>query len=352
MVTFLKRSNLKSNPICLVQKIYLSLIVIIFLLSACRDSGDNSEFIRKYNPNALISPEKYKNRDSRTLKEYTRLLGEGFANHLEKLDKDSFVIDSGGGLGLAALQISKKYDVKVMVINTQDMWKKVFLIGDMLNQNIFQENQLPQNIIKHGISLAKLQDLFLLSQETFGKNSLKLYQKVFSKVISFNKERAQKGKYQYKIGFSEEILSECSSQASVIIDVFGAFFFSPLRHELLEHYYRCLKVGGSAYIYIGGEITHKIRRMVIQKSGSKLLLYDYLTTKWPNIFSIRKQNITLDYFDLINLGRDLIYPKNHVLIIKKDPKITKIDLGLTIGKMNKHIDVFGTEYFLTDLKER
>ncbi|MCO4795473.1 MAG: hypothetical protein KC493_17260 [Bacteriovoracaceae bacterium] len=323
--------------IIFVTSIIISLTLFVFYRHI--QSEKDSSFLRVNNPNSIVDAKKYKQHNARTLKDYKLLLGPGFSHHLTKTSDSALnLIDSGAGLGVAALQISNELQINVTAINAQDMWSKISCYIRRLED--------PKRFSKCGISSTEVKSLTHIFSTSSGRMNL---DSIIIKLMNIYKNQLNKNLFSYKVGYSEEVLDKMRNSSDIIIDVFGAFFYSPKRHFLLKQYYYALKPGGVAYVYVGGEPIHGISRQVKLKNGKSITLYRYLKNLYPTIFKPRNYHNITDYSQS---SFESIYPKGVVLEIHKDSDIREINLRLKTTKVKVIKDLLDASYPILTVIEK
>lgn len=266
-----------------------------------------------------------------------------FEKSLSNIHKRNY-LDSGSGLGIAALEISKRYDAQVFAINVQDMWQKLFELKTTLDahptrgfysylSNNFSLNS--SDFDNFSFLLYGKHTKMIWHKKKYISESLKItYIDIIEKVTKLYSRQKEKQSFNYIVGYSEKVLKNYDKKFRLISDVFGAFFYSPLKHELLELYYKSLDKNGEAFICIAGDKIHNSKTLVIQNK-KKIDFYHYIINKYPSIFTIHQdENIKPS----LKIRFPMHYPSGHVLKIKKDPSIDKIDLSLGILTIEDYVD--------------
>ncbi|MFN8845430.1 MAG: hypothetical protein ACK5V3_09605 [Bdellovibrionales bacterium] len=249
--------------------------------------------------NAKIEVSSYAQPNARTLDTILVSLGSGAIRYISQLKPGSVVIDSGSGFSIASAQLAIK-KMKVFAINAQNAWEYFSL---MLNQNpndpkvkkiiavaisdlgvSIKGTDLKTKNNGHGpwvdIDNAKSKDL-----RTVGLRLLDKLRGLF-----------ESGHFNYVVNFSDIFLKTTENAADLIIDNWGAIFYSPNRTLLFDSYFKTLKPGGKAFLKIRDSYGHGVIDEVIIKSGKtnyKISLIEYLVENYPDIFSVDNYRSTL-----------------------------------------------------------
>lgn len=88
------------------------------------------------------------------------------------------------------------------------------------------------------------------------------------------------GRLNWYIGKAETILPRLNEKFDVITDVYGAYFYSSDRIELIKQYHRLLKPNGRAFVYLGCHHTENI----IHLSNDRTAKLDEVLKKYPKTF--------------------------------------------------------------------
>ncbi len=110
------------------------------------------------------------------------------------------------------------------------------------------------------------------------------------------------GEFYFIQGLAEIRLSEVveeHGQANIILDIFGAYSFSPDPLYLLEQVYDALAPGGRAYIAFDPTKTKNYILMTVDNGRQSIKkpvpFHTWLAWNYPQIFSVRKRNIKNHY---------------------------------------------------------
>ena len=322
----------------------LSLITVMFLMAPALTSQAQDrclELHSLFNKNSQIAPQEYVPPNYRRMDDYINVFGHEFKNGLQKGD---LVIDAGSGYGLSMLDMIKQQKVTAVAINTQDSYQFVQQIKKM------SENEWKSNLVIgwsqsmntsrfEGFSYASKDVINALSNITGGEPNL------FSKSVNMTKEDAfifykselqklalqiddlkKQGKFDYKVGFVEDVLPSYQGQASRLTDLWGAYSYSPDRVRLIESYYKALKNDGVAYVSLSERASTGIHYNPVT-GGFQTSFESYLVSRYPQIFQIvLKRNNTAMGF----------------LRIKKDHTILQLDIGLKFKRIINEQEVLQT----------
>ncbi len=185
-----------------------------------------SRNFKDFNPSAKKAFDgSYPHPHERPLWEYNDILfGQKSRKSLLKhIPTHGTAIDLGGGKGVAYREIARKKKVNAIVINTQ--------------------KQVPPE-----------KD----SKDTF------------------------EGKFEYKEGYAEEVLTAFGEKVDLITDIWGAFSYTTEKAYLIETIFKKLKPGGKAFILLN---PLKTPAEVISE-GESLDLSTWLGKKYPNLFKV------------------------------------------------------------------
>lgn len=220
---------------------------------------------KTYNKGARTEPEHDHRRQDRSLSEYNGLMtGLSSAkplNLLTLVPVNGLAIDSGGGAGRAYHQMASAKGMRAVVVNAQDFRQATDLDP---------------------------QDLFYGS------------------------------KFEYRKGYSEEIIREFAGQASLITDVRGAFTDSPAKKELLETYYDALTDKGVALVLYSSQ-SSPVRVRVA--NGQTQDLARWLVENFPTVFSM-------------DFSADRDHSRSIVLRMRRDPALMSLHLPLEIERID------------------
>lgn len=89
------------------------------------------------------------------------------------------------------------------------------------------------------------------------------------------------GRLEWYADKAENVLPSLSQPFDLITDYFGAYFYSTERIILLNNYYRLLKDGGRAYIWMGNHLNN----VILTSAGNRENLENSLVRNHPEIFA-------------------------------------------------------------------
>ncbi len=257
-------------------KIYFT--ACVFFLSSPAFSLQVCELLAsavEFNRNAKVAIQTYHQPNKRTYQDYQSILSmpEGF------IGNGMTVLDSGSGLGVAMQEVARKFDIKAIAVNAQDVSSS--------------------EVFKQGADLVA------------------------------------KGKLIYREGYSEAVLSEFPNQLDRITDVWGAYPYTGNRALLVEQYYNALKPGGEARILVPSycqtvlKVSNEESRKYTwndDEQHQKLIMFEqWLHKTYPNIFNWERSKHPRSAMSL-------------VLVIKKPMNGTTISLGLTMDSIKPSKD--------------
>lgn len=246
---------------------------------ACIASLTSPSSAEVKNYNAAQSAERYQQMNERGLLHYEALLGPEFVAAVQSLKPIDLLIDSGSGKGLAARQISLARGAQVVMINPQDYsgvldflsvlktrdWQQEVGVADlqlMMDRKTFYPIEL---ITSSGLKIDVKSILFGLKlidghvppildfasgpQVLSASEYKTLFRDHLLKMLKT--EKLFQLKQKFEVGLTEKMLPHYQGQAKLITDVFGAFYYSPERLQILKTIYETLAEGGRAFIYLG-----------------------------------------------------------------------------------------------------
>jgi ubiquinone/menaquinone biosynthesis C-methylase UbiE len=208
---------------------------------------------RALNPSASRPPDQYLKPNRRSLEETNSiLLGTG-KSLTDFVNDGDTVIDIGAGQAQAMAELAGQKKIKARVIDTYD-----------------QSSGIPSGL---------------------------------------------KGSVKYLVGWAEDILRRVPGDvASLVIDVWGGFSYSPKKDIILEETYRVLKVGGVAKIlFVPGATPAKV-----QVGEQQLDLHVWLAKTYPQIFQQHRSD-----------DPDLTQPSYVITMTKPNPAPFRLGLKLT-----------------------
>jgi hypothetical protein len=200
-----------------------------------------SKLIR-LNNNAAQKKDKYAQPNSRPLDTwmkdgdtdggYNQRLFETSNKRLQKLvGKDEIVLDLGGGQGRAMFELVMQTMARAFVINTQKFSAQPW-------------------IVMHRLS-------------------------VFDRLT-------------YIADYAENALRKFKNKAKLIVDMWGAFSYSPSKKEIIELTYEALVPGGEAHFFWASERYS----LEVKTPTGAIPLSQWLVAKHPDIFSFRNSRLS------------------------------------------------------------
>lgn len=256
-----------------------------------------------------IPIDRYQSANTRPLEQYEYLLGPKFA---KRFSRARHILDVGGGYGLAVLKRVQADDVTTgVVINAQDAWKDVTdetpTAPYLLNQD-----KLLTLALRAGIQLnAADPPVFSPGWDIAMRARLRgLFNRLNTRFV-------------YTVGLAEDRLPQLKTKFDVITDVFGAYYYSKNRLDILDDYYSHLADDGSAFLVIGSTdhmftghdwntYTHRPEN-IVHLPNRDLSLEGYLVLQYPSVFRIISAGGTSSSVTT-------------VMIMKKNPRIAALHL--------------------------
>jgi hypothetical protein len=260
------------------------------------------------NPNTRIAAATYSFEHTRSIGHYHFFLRESFKESYAKLGAGDLLIDLGAGLGVAGMQTVRDQGSHVVVINAQNfprLWQAAgrnvraqqansvkishrHLPGEYFpdEYTIDSIGGLPRSAVSSVANafyldvpnaLEKPRSLRAINAEDIARVTIEAMDEYDAAL--------KDPRFKYRVGFAEDVLPQYKN-ASMITDVFGAFYYSSHRATLLDQIRAALKPGASAYLSIVGFNERGINDVVRLKNGTKITLFDYLLKYHANEFRI------------------------------------------------------------------
>ncbi len=230
------------------------MMFLLMLLGSLQAFEARSGDLLDSNTNAQIAASQYELQNSRDLDFYLGFLGPDLKARIDRLEKGDLVVDSGAGFGVFSTQIANQTPARSIAINTQDFWSD-------------------------GTSAAKLNAASLLQKCFKGKSPEEIIQ-----IMNQGKvERLSRLQ-----GFSQKLIPQLKKKAAIITDLWGAYFYSANRAELVEMYYNLLAPGGKAFVMVGATngnvnaIPYDTATDWIERNSGKSELLATLLRRYPN----------------------------------------------------------------------
>jgi len=141
-------------------------------------------------------------------------------------------------------------------------------------------------------------------------------------------------RFSYYNATTQDFLSKFTKpQFDLILDVYGAYYYSLERPNLLRLYYESLKQGGVAYFRI-----QENDKLVLKKN--KVLFHNYLVRKYPDIFTYMSDKV-------LKMSKLVTFPDSLTKFIESDNLVsTKLVPAAGFEDNKKHT------YSLSDLKKK
>lgn len=283
----------------------------------------------------------------RTLKTYEEIIPYQTANYLKT--PGIKLLDVGGGYGLAALEASYSLHRKSDVVNVQNFWsfletqfkaKEGILLEprDYGKISTWSINDIPLELITNFLRITEKNQninenhIFRLAEDK--ANQLK------QKISSAMEEHKKQKNFGYHVGYAEEVLPGIKSTYNIITDIYGAFFYSPNRHQLLKQYWEKLEPTGEMVILLGKIVrpnptdsyatvdftrAEMFKNTVRLKNGKIISYVDWLLEKFGTTATLETSptqhlaylriekpayNRSVDFLDEISTNKDPKYSGN------------------------------------------
>jgi hypothetical protein len=234
------------------------------------------------NDNARVTARHYNQPHARDLTQYRHFLGVEFDHLVSQLRRGDVWIDSGAGLGVAALQ-GAQHGVVSYVVNAQDFWAEPLgrsNVHDMVNALAVDQTGIP--VENAQVTLWNGQVAQVSSHASLDDGHVEVLARRVHQVKA-SAERA--GLYHYLVGFAEHMIPSIRARAQLVTDLYGAYFYSADRAHLLDVYYDALAPGGTAFVrFATGDGTGP--NSVVQTRHGPMSLEQYLVSRHPQVFRL------------------------------------------------------------------
>lgn len=271
-----------------------------------------------------------------------------FHEIIESIKPGEVVYDSGGASGLVGMELASRLGAKVTTLSLHDFFpaierfardfkpsdiklaadnmtiEKVGALRPEFMQSLAVGVGLSFGLLKRHHDLAPRPDDFnhLSREDQDAHLTNQIYlraRNILNRFVQKSKMLMGKGLVNYFIGPAEDFFKTSRQKAKLIIDVYGAYFYSPNRIQLLQDYYNQLSEDGKAFVFLhkdtgllewidtgvgpAGFIRHPVTKQYIE-------IIHYLKWRYPTIFTTQNFNGL------------------QTLVIHRDPNIAVLDLGL------------------------
>jgi len=236
------------------------------------------------NRNARIPPRAYTRPHQRNLQSYQRFLGAGFVAALDGARKGDVWIDSGGGLGVAALEGALSRGLETYVINAQDFWRA------RMPRETIESLAVDLGVDTADVPVATRRvwrSGGMVDVPSFEQLGDEHYATLAARARAKKRAATRAGRFKYLVGFSEDKLPTIRPRARIITDLYGAYFYSADRVRLLDLYYGALAEGGEAFIRFATD-SGDGPRSVVRTAAGPVPLERYLVKTYPRRFRISR----------------------------------------------------------------
>jgi hypothetical protein len=292
----------------------------------------------KENANANLSMSQYNANNNRNLNAYFKAIGDGFSSIITSNSGfDLKWLDVGSGYALAPLTaLSNNRPIKATVINVQDAWGYV-------------ENGDFREIIDDLALLERITDALQIDTSdiisVWGKPLIPNYEKALrSRILDGLSKIKKTNRFEYHVGFAEEVMPKLHDKYEVLTDVFGAYFYSIDRINLLDQYYHALDTQGEAFIIYKGFQTNNVggkfkvqystsnffdeesNRILLEMAKKNHKFMQERKRKLNNYISF--EEVLVMFYPTVFKLEDVIYPDTDfkILHVLKDPNIQDLNL--------------------------
>lgn len=296
----------------------MGLLLLPSLASAphCKDA---------YNRNGHVELSKYQQKNDRGLNAYLEHLGTLLSSRLPTRNW----LDNGVGFAGATLMALTENQAKAAIaINAQD---NLTPIRDR------DAKWMSRNIGYPGtvgvVSFAKLRATDVMDDPEWGGfkvNAMEIMLSAASTALS--RLEAQK-RFEYWVGFSEDLLPRTDKTFELITDVYGSYLYGARRQLLLSQYYKKQSMNGeSLVIHRARDIdSGRIKEygpedVVIRRDGRRQKFEEFIEEKYPDVFSM----------EIANQGVEGAYARPSVIVMKRDPRVESLSeiAGLLIESVS------------------
>ncbi len=109
--------------------------------------------------------------------------------------------------------------------------------------------------------------------------------------------------FTYHVGLAEEVTPLLNKKYDLMTDVFGAFFYSDKRYEILRQMHSNLNLNGKAFIMLK-DSSVGVNDQILLKNGETRNLFEYLAETYPETFQYHK-----DSFSMTKTSDQFPFPK-------------------------------------------
>lgn len=252
------------------------------------------------NLNARIPAQEYTAPNHRTVYQYDQELDISFAIRRSRLGPGSVFFDIGGGYGIAGLETAAK-GARIVVINAQENWSH-------FEELVATNRTIPVVKIAHALHL-NTSDLPITKRTEAGVSGPVVWlddslmkpehrRTLARRIVDLKTRREVAGRFEYRVGFAEKVLPTLQEKADLISDLFGAYYYSANRLELLDLYLNALKPGGLAAIRLRSQIRGKDGKRAgpesrVRLPGGEESLEQHLVRRFPGIFRFNEDETVL-----------------------------------------------------------
>jgi hypothetical protein len=280
-----------------------------------------ANWLRELNTNATTPLRRYTQPNARSLKEYEQIL------HIDtrSLKPGDIVLDSGGGFGVAAMELAREKGVKAVVVNTQDGMGQLMEMGKVHTRPTLPFAMKVKSVGKNsaevlaGVAKALGLDASPFVDKGQRKELRSEAAERSEEIVDHLRELSESGNLTYVTEFVEDVLPKYKGQVKLLPDLWGAFGYSSERVRLIEGFYSALAEDGSAHIYVSRVSPTIVLDNPDDRNGIDLV--DYLVETYPSIFSSEESHVG---------GNSGV-----VLHMKKDPDIPELSLRLSVHSVSQ-----------------
>jgi SAM-dependent methyltransferase len=318
--------------------------------SSCIKAYQSSDLVM-INRNATTPIENYRQKNNRNLNSYENNIGPEFEKSISLLKPNEIFVDVGSGFGNASIELVRnRPGTRAIAINAQDAWAFIKEIPEpdadknlspQSNPYAVQSEIYAKLVERIGGEVKALQLATVLGvtpeelSKTHGISYSRgyeapyftpgFYRDVLERIRDAYKKNMSSGTFIYKVGFAENVLQSLTVKAKILADLFGAYFYSINRAQLLKEYYETLSPGGESYVIIESNDFHNKKIVSYGPKtfieGTNQTFEDYLVATYPSIFSIH-----------IHERRGLADSDIKYLKIRKSQDPSSLDLKFSVAK--------------------
>lgn len=333
--------------------VFTFLFLIIFFysdlcLAPSKRCKQEYDALSNLNLNAQLDVSNYNEVSVRDVWDYASQTGIPFLDAVISLNKGDRVFDSGAGHAVALMQMIRKKGVRGVAANTQDFISAISLLRNPTDSDFVLTSNRYALVERFGHLTGKtFQRIaeglgYEFSRSVFPEHKLSKRYVTQAKdavegILSVIKTLRDQGRFEYAVDFSENVLHKkiaSGERFKLIMDIYGAYFYSANRLLQIENYYNALEKGGIAIVVLGVEYDNLIPKDFVEIASRRQALVEYLTATYPDIFEyIPPRDISYELEPSLssyktNTERGQKCMTRPILVIKKSSSVDALNLGM------------------------